>query len=758
MEFLIVNLSNIDKNLFSHPNYSYKNHIENIIKTFSCDKTHYMVSIYHDVGKLTQCFQNYIKDIQNNPRTKHSFVSALYFLLNQNNKLNKKNFAIFLSILLHHNNLINVNDYFENHLSDLDDLEYKNPDLEKKIEQINHNLKRDVHYNSEILAEICEIFDNENFSAKYNLNDLDNYFFIRETFSKLIFADKYEAIFREHFNNKKEMYKPLEFINRLNKFINKLKENKLTKIRNKARNEVIKNYFKNPQKRVFIIEAPTGIGKTFIALHLALEISKHKKKSKIITALPMTSIIDQTFKEYSKIIPKNILLKYHYLTVHKNYSTKEEDSYDQHELSFISRSWAFDSIVITTFNQILNCFFSNKNRDLIKLWTLRNSIIILDEIQNLPRILLQDISRIINFLSRNWNIDFILMSATIPAIKKFLDTNIKCELLDTKYYNNDLNKKYQLNFKPEINTIDKLVKIIKEKSKKYNSIICVVNTKKRALKIFKEIQKFLDINSLFLLSTYFIPIDREKIIKKINERLKNNKKTILISTQVIEAGVDLDFEFGIREFAPLSSIIQAAGRVNRESKKENAKFIVTDNLGFSPYHKKDMLRVETGKLISEPINSNKLLKYIKQYFEIAINKTTPDTILIPHMEKLNFEQVYRKFNNLFMPDIPGLASVFIEIEKGLHEKLKKQYIDNKYKLLEKSILLKRKMEILQKIKNIYKEMSPYLIQVPEKSVSYLNLNETWENSGIHLLDFNAVKSGQHYSSKKGWLIDYEVFF
>ena len=338
----------------------------------------------------------------------------------------------------------------------------------------------------------AEYFDEDEFVFKNKLFGIDSYFKIKDVFSKLIFADKYEAIFKCGYNEK--TFENVEFyIEKLLKFLSG-KDNDLSLIRNKARTDTIEKLKQNIDKNIFLIEAPTGIGKTFMALHLALEIIKIKDKKRLITALPMTSIIDQTFDEYSNIFDDNILMKYHHLSFSKEYynsdkeKRNEEDFYKQKD-SFINKSWSEDTVIITTFNQLLNLFYSNKNRDLIKFWTLRDSIIILDEIQAVPRILLKDFSETISFLSKKFNIDFILMSATVPDIKNFIDKSLICELLDNKYFSLEFNNRYALRVDNSINSVNKLAAEIIDKSNLDNSVLAVVNTKKLALSVYEQLIK-----------------------------------------------------------------------------------------------------------------------------------------------------------------------------------------------------------------------------------------------------------------------------
>lgn len=743
-----MNLFNVNDKYLSHPNYSYNKHIQNIADSFD-DSNHKVSAMFHDLGKLAEAFQTYIDENHpNKKKTTHSLESAFIFLSECDNQLDVNTFPVFMSIMKHHGNLENVNELSKR----LDFSEYilsNFPNINRTITEILKIIKLDNNFN---LEECCDFFDTDNFVNKYCLSGLNSYFQIKEVFSRLIFADKYEAIF-------KERYQETTFTNTdfyIDKLLNLIsnKHNNLSQIRNQARNDIINKYKKNNDKRIFLIEAPTGIGKTFIALHLALEITKDKNKKRIINALPMTSIIDQTFEEYSEIFESDVLMKYHHLSFPKEYfnpdkeKRDEEDFYKQKD-SFISKSWSEDSVIITTFNQLLNLFYSNKNRDLIKFWTLRDSVIILDEIQAIPRVLLKDFSHTINFLTKYLNINFILMSATIPDIKGFINNLLMCELLDNNYYKLDFNNRYALKIDNSIDNESRLVNKIIDKYKRGNSILAVLNTKKLALKIFTKLLEMDLKDNLFLLSSLFIPKHRKKILSDLKSDLLNKKKIILISTQVVEAGVDLDFDIGFREFSPLYSIIQTAGRVNRENREEVkniAELIIIPEIGYSPYHQNDILKEVVTDLLKEKTRENCLLPFLKKYFEIAIKRAPQETLLIGKMENLEFENVIKTFNNNFMKSSPFLTSIFIEYEENLYELFKEKLINLYHKLQNQNIKLEEKMELKVSIRKVYKQISLYVINVPKLQADIFP--PFYKESEMKVCEYGMLKD--FYSYKTGW--------
>ncbi len=750
MEILIVTLFNIDEQFLSHPDYPLNDHITNIAESF-VDENHRMAAMFHDLGKLSDKFQKYIKNPILKSNTTHSLESAIIFLCWKNLELTPENFAIFISILKHHGNLEDINHFVYNRLS-----EFANSNrFEGKLKDICLKAKLNVDID---IDDFAELFDNAKFVEKTGLKGFNTYFLVKERFSKLIFADKYEAIFKSKYENI-NFDDTDEILKNLLKFIGS-KTNKLAGIRNQARNEILQNFLINKEKRIFIIEAPTGLGKTFMALHLALEIVKTKNKKRIINALPMTSIIDQTHSEYSNAIDSGNLLKYHHLAHIKKYSNEnfsEESSINQKD-EYISSSWSYDKVIVTTFNQLFYSIFSNRNRDLIKFWTLRDSVIILDEIQAIPRILLHDIARVLNYLAINFNIDFVLMSATIPEIQRFLTPALTCELLRDSFYSMSFSNRYILKPDYKINNIVKLSEEIKSASKEYVSILAVVNTKKRALQLYELLEASFENEDIFLLNTNFIPKHREIIIANITNHLESLKKTIVIATQVIEAGVDLDFEYGFREFAPLSSIIQTAGRINREGKRSHqAYLVITDLLGFSPYQKKDLAENEVKAILPDELPENKVLGFLKQYFEKVIKKTSPDLLLSEDLEYLNFETAFKNFNKYFMTTIPSIKPIFVETEEGLYENYILERESIMTRLNKNSISLNEKMDLKRELKEWYKKISQYLININEKDAK--DFCEFYKDSDLHFCPFDQVGNQSHvsYSFQKGWINGYDDF-
>lgn len=743
-------IPDIPDDVYSHPGqYPFKRHVAHIARSFD-DATHRKTSLFHDLGKLNRKFQQNID--QNGPLPYHAIEGALFFLAAQGMALDVENLGVFLAIAKHHGNLPDV-DAFADALSDVDSIRRDHPDLPETIRDIRRITGSDVDFE---LDDSCDCFDAESYVKDNGLGGLSSYFRIKTIYSRLIFSDKFEAIFKQAFSENDAFPVKTWHQNLISHM--KGRVNALSSVRNNARLDVMKNYEAHNDKRIFIIEAPTGIGKTFTALQLALIIAEGKNKKRIVNALPMTSIIDQTYQEYTKVIDENVLLKFHHLTKTKDYSASlttedQERQFVRQKQDFIGASWCLDKVIVTTFNQMLNAFYSNKNKDLTKFWTLRDSVVIFDEIQAIPRILLQDFAETLVFLSKEYNMDFVLMSATIPAIKNFLPPAVYADLLDPSYYSMEFNNRYALKFMPEINSADELVRRIFDASEHHVSVLSVVNTKKLALEVFNQVRNRYDDEEVYLLSTLFIPRHRKKIIKTIKQRLLERKRTILISTQVIEAGVDVDFDYGFREFAPFYAIIQTAGRINRENREEarkTAKLVVTSPIGACPYHANDVLANEVTTLLQNEIRENQILPLLKTYFETAIKRTSKEAVLLDGMKNLDFETVMERFEKHFMKDIPNIVPVFIEIRAGLYELfvIKRNSLINALK--EEGIPLEKIMEIKSCLKRLSKHISNYVVNVCKEDA---NTFPDFENEReMKVCGASYLEDGENgvYTAKKGW--------
>ncbi|ASM38375.1 CRISPR/Cas system-associated endonuclease/helicase Cas3, type I-B/HMARI [Campylobacter sputorum bv. paraureolyticus LMG 11764] len=732
----------------SHPNKPYKNHIENIAKSFD-DINHKECAKYHDFAKQSINFQNYInlniKDFDSQEelekqrkklKTTHSFESAyVYFFTKEDKDID---FIINLAVILkHHSNLKD----FKTLINDLTLIEQNLtvPSIENNILSSIKSANLDTQIlGKDKVYEFIDFFE-EILENSEEFRKIENFFKFKDRFSKLILADKFEAIFDKPYQN-------LPFLdsktckNIIQNIRNEISSKPKNEYKNSSRNIIFKNYENNKDKNKFLIKAPTGIGKTYIALELALKIAINKPKKRIITAIPFTSIIDQTFIEYQKVMPKDIsVLKYHHLSKYTDDKNQKDDlSDEENQFSkklFLADIW-HENFIITTFNQLLNTFFSNSNRDNLRLETLRDSVIIIDEIQNISRVLLKDLSFVLNKFGEIYNIDFIIMSATMPKLN--LD-NFQT-ISDDSFYSSKQNR-YTIIFDENIKNIDHLVDKINLENK---STLCVVNTITKAKTIYKNLKKD---ENLYILTTHQTPAHRADILEQIKEKLNNGVSVKLIATQLIEAGVDLSFEVGFRELAPFPSIIQMAGRVNRIGKPTASKCFVFDFLEIEnvdkklPYQGTDLQEEFIKDTLKNGIQEIEIFNYLEIYFTKTKEETT-HTQISKYMKSLEFQKINDIFNDNFMPKQPWKVSVFIESKSDEF----REFIEKREKILESH---PNKFEALAKIKSLEADLSNQTININKNLVEKLNLKETF---GRYILNFGSI----YYNKNTGFDIDITI--
>jgi CRISPR-associated endonuclease/helicase Cas3 len=597
----------------SHSDKLLIEHINGIIGLDPKNELLNIAAIFHDIGKLTDNFQKrleggYYVDVDG--YTHHSYISAYYLINAFCNTKNDEYFSKYFSVIKnddailllklinvvvgHHTNLRNIKKIFN------DDEWSTMIDYLKK-----HNLTErvnDFFKNYDILPiEFIDNIDNDNKNEIYKScgtnasgvdelwrkDALNNYFDTLSIYSDLINADRRDASSNsECERNKKRISMMGALENNLafqfNSFskINTPLNNERTKIRNLAINN-LKPLLKNDKNRVFTLTAPTGSGKTLMMLQLAVEILKQKNyEYDILYSLPYLSIIDQTVK----IINND--LKINTLNYTSTSDTSEElqklleinDNYDEKKLiDYAFSENCFDHpFIVTTFNQLFETFLTNKPSKIIKLKNLKKRIILIDEFQAVEPTQYYVLMRLLCYFCEKYDSYAIICTATMPDFTvDFNDRkniNLKhlfkneqkpLELLSSDVFKDKIFDRYQISSIGEVDA-SSLYSIISKSTKNTLLILNTIKTSQNMYNIFSKNKN--NFNDVYLLNSNITPKDRKYIINKINEDLKNSEKTILvISTQVIEAGVDVSFPCLYRDCAPYSSIVQSNGRGNRNN-------------------------------------------------------------------------------------------------------------------------------------------------------------------------------------------------
>ena len=554
----------------------------------------------HDLGKYTSFFQNYLLNREKVSRDmkKHSRIGA-YCLANRYIREEFK-LALFsyLCVVSHHGNLINIKEveFFGETGKEIYEKRFdkQKDDLETKAEHIQHEL------------EVNDLFDWLHFpdysyfrkSIKKGLRkqaSIEDYFFVNYVFSLLTEADKLDASETPLYEKKAVNDQAVEQLIPSSNFFELPSLEKICKqndLRNLVRAKVLENLNEPDilKYRLFTLTAPTGIGKTLTSLDFALKLKTRlrevkSREAQIIYGLPFINIIEQAFNVYSNQVFRDdiknenikILAHYQYADVFGDRRDDEQTAYQKNLMQL--DTWQSD-IVITSFVQFFETLISNRNKLLKKFHHFAGSIIILDEVQTLKLDLMPLIGATLYYLTKFLDARVIMMTATQPKIFD-LAQSIILEEEGEKIQTKELLTNHERIFQKfertkiiplidqEIDT-DNFQALFQDYWKENNSCVIVCNTVQRSLGIYRVIDNMNLQNPVYYLSTNIVPASRQSIIQNIRKDLTQQKRPVLITTQVVEAGVDLDFDLGFRDIGPVDSLVQVAGRINREN-NENRK-------------------------------------------------------------------------------------------------------------------------------------------------------------------------------------------
>lgn len=387
---------------------------------------------------------------------------------------------------------------------------------------------------------------------------------------------------------------------------------KINRIRNKISEQCVAKA--NCPKGAYVLSVPTGGGKTLSGMRFAIEHASHHNLDRIIYVAPYISIIDQN----AKVIREAIGSEYDKLvTEHHSSVTRDERLNDDMRVS--DDNW--DSpIVLTTMVQYLNTFYSSGTSSARRMHNLANSVIVFDEIQSTPTRCIHPFNLSVNFLTQDCGSTAVLCTATQPEFDKSAKPIIMAEfpeIVPSEVYK-DLPSRTKIIDKRSKNgwSHQDIASLALEEHEIGNSVLVILNTKKCAEKTAKTIQeKFSDVKYL---STNLCPAHRMEVIGSITDSLSSGIPVICVSTQVIEAGVDLDFDTVIRALAGLDSIVQAAGRCNRNGLQQNLGKVfvvnpVSENVG--PLTEIRVGKQVSGRILDDmpPDSKNILSEYRKRY-------------------------------------------------------------------------------------------------------------------------------------------------
>lgn len=593
--------------------YNKVNELENLVN---------LVALLHDAGKAFPKWQENI--INSGTLPSHSrlgmviseelfnkYISDYPATGNEYNKIRGVGDIISYTIGAHHG-------FF-----DCIDLSGETHKLDKKVE--TELLNKDLDTGK---SNFFNEFVDKDFYTLYKntISDLENFlplikgdtvffelgFITRMVLSILLDADWSDAAaftysLEEDYEKELENFSFKTFRNNLENYIeeNFTSDTSLNKIRSKISDECKESGSRSTG--IYKLSVPTGAGKTIAAMRFALHHAIKWNKDRIFYIAPFISILEQNAEVYKDILTTKVEEEKYILEYHSNLIRNHEGNEWESEIQKYLGETFSTPINLSTMVGFLNILFSYDKQSLRKLHRFQNAVVIIDEIQALPLESHSLLNLAINTLNKYFNTTFLICSATIPDIENIKDSkttipklNYKKEPFITEDYN--FEKPFQrVKVKSYLNkgslNLTQCGDLVEEVLEKRKSILFVVNTRKAAKSIFEEIKgRDLEI-PIFHLSNNMCPAHRLEVLEKIR-RFDVDKPHIIVTTPLIEAGVDLSVGAVIRSTTKLDSILQAMGRCNRNGELEEKGLIYIVNLD-KELEKTDMLfEVNRGKDIS----------------------------------------------------------------------------------------------------------------------------------------------------------------
>lgn len=379
--------------------------------------------------------------------------------------------------------------------------------------------------------------------------------FIRMLYSCLVDADFLDTeAFMKNGQIKRDAGESIEILlQKLEKYVAKWLLNKEIDTVNGRRTEILRNCLEagKREKGLFHLTVPTGGGKTVASLAFALRHAVHNNMDRIIYVIPYTSIIEQNAQIFRSILGDDNVLENHC-------NIDYDDSEEWNPMKLAAENWD-KPVVVTTNVQFFESLFGNKSSKCRKLHNIANSVVIFDEVQMLPTDYLKPCIAMIEELVNSFEASVVLCTATQPALQPFFQSGIPAYELCPR-----LEEQFRFFKRTTFQNLDKISEeaLIEKLSEEYQAL-CIVNTKKKAQVLYQALKG----QGVFHLSTSMYPKHRKRVLEEVRRCLNAGERCLVLSTSLVEAGVDLDFHSVYRQLAGIDSVIQAAGRCNREGKR-----------------------------------------------------------------------------------------------------------------------------------------------------------------------------------------------
>jgi len=624
-----------------------KDHLTNVAtisrgfaNDFNAGDLAYTSGLLHDLGKYSYDFQKRLEG--KNIRVDHSTAGAIEATRIFQDELKPAGIFSAYQIAGHHGGLLNYGSP-ANGLCER--LQRKNlPDCSAYSNEITFELPGDLNFKRR---------------SKRNSIGLAYSFFTRMLFSCLVDADSLdtEAFVSPEKSHVRRQYDSFETLRKnFEKFMLEKNSGADDSLINRERKKIFSQCIcagSLPQG-FFTLTVPTGGGKTLASMGFALEHLKTHNLNRIFYVIPYTSIIEQNAKVFRDIFGSRNILEHH-----SNFdpATVEKDDLDpgQDYLRLAAENWDMP-VVVTTNVQFFESLFSNKRSRCRKLHNLVKSVIILDEAQMLPTGYLLPCLAALSELVRNYGATVVICTATQPKLGDLLDESLRPrEIMHAPDMLYDTFRRVQVTNLGSLSDAE-----LSGRLKGHRQVLTIVNTRNHARKLFDALKES---GNCYHLSAKMCPVHRRKKIAEIKNQLKEGKDCRVISTQLIEAGVDIDFPVVYRTMTGIDSIAQAAGRCNREGKlSEGEVFVFKSTESYGKATSWQNLVAEVGEMAlagsDDPLSLPTVGEYFRRLYHYKGEGGLDEKKILPTLEERSQELAF---------PFEDIAEAFRLIEEGTRD-------------------------------------------------------------------------------------------
>lgn len=526
---------------------------------FGCGDAGYLCGLLHDIGKFSDAFQKRLQNPEHSGKVDHSTAGAKEIY-----RMSPNLFPLAMAVAGHHSGLLDGGLPRTSRAQDGTFFGRIKSDLPEYGEW-----KREIVLPKASVPAFCVAGSHPAFTMS---------FFIRMIYSCLVDADYLDTeAFMKGKGWERDDCDSISVL--LEKFENHIapwlertvfdsEEQKLVcGNRTKILSECMEKG-ERAESGIYTLTVPTGGGKTTASLGFALKSAHAHGRKRIIYVIPYTSIIDQNAAVFSDILGEENVLEHHSGVI---YEMSEDQTQNASAYRKVLATENYDKpVIVTTAVQFFESLFSCKSSKCRKLHNIANSVIIFDEAQTLPVQYLEPCVAAISELAAHYRATVVLCTATQPALGglfgKYLPDKPLLEICDDA---ESMQEQFRRTCVKDIGTLH--MEDLVERLRGKEQYLCIVNKRKTAQRLYEDIEH----DGAFCLTTLLYPASRKEKIARIRERLAAGLPCRVVATSLVEAGVDLDFPEVLREEAGLDSVIQAAGRCNREGRRRAQDSVVS---------------------------------------------------------------------------------------------------------------------------------------------------------------------------------------